>query len=102
MIKFDENCIGIPILLNEDIIIYITDLKYGKHKNIFVEAAYENILFEFSVFSSNRYSSADNNFSFKILNEDKQLETPDFNLIAKFDLTKSGYLKCLSARILDE
>ena len=82
--------------------VYITDLKYGKHKNIFVEAAYENILFEFSVFSSNRYSSADNNFSFKILNEDKQLETPDFNLIAKFDLTKSGYLKCLSARILDE
>ena len=56
MIKFDENCIGIPIPLYEEIIIYITDLKYGKHKNIFVEAAYENILFEFSVFSSNRYS----------------------------------------------
>ena len=47
MIKFDENCIGIPIPLYEEIIIYITDLKYGKHKNIFVEAAYENILFEF-------------------------------------------------------
>lgn len=29
MIKFDENCIGIPIPLNEEIIIYITDLKYG-------------------------------------------------------------------------
>ena len=26
----------------------------------------------------------------------------DENGIAKFDLTKSGYLKCLSARILDE
>ena len=102
MIKFDENCIGIPIPLYEEIIIYITDLKYGKHKNIFVEAAYENILFEFSVFSSNRYSSADINFAVNILNEDRQLETPDFHLIAKFDLTKSGYLKCLSARILDE
>ena len=102
MIKFDENCIGIPIPLYEEIIIYITDLKYGKHKNIFVEAAYENILFEFSVFSSNRYSSADNNFSFKILDEDKQLVVPNYKLIAKFDVTKSGYLKCLSARILDE
>ena len=27
MIKFDENGIGIPIPLNEEIIIYITDLK---------------------------------------------------------------------------
>ena len=35
----------------------------------------------------------------KLVDEDKQLVAPDYELIAKFDLTKSGYLKCLSARI---
>ncbi len=54
-------------------------------------------------FGTNKiFNSADNKFSFKILDEDKQLVAPDYKLIAKFDLTKSGYLKCLSARILDE
>ncbi|WP_418180482.1 hypothetical protein ACNSOL_10930 [Aliarcobacter lanthieri] len=87
--------------LNEDIIIEITDLRYAK-KSLVVEAIYENILFTFNVFWTNKFSSADNKFSFKILDEDKQLTVPDYKIIAKFDLTKTGYLKCLSARILDE
>ncbi|WP_148624270.1 hypothetical protein [Aliarcobacter cryaerophilus] len=88
--------------LNEEIIIEIVDLRYAK-KSLVVEAIYEDILFTFNVFWTNKFCSADNKFSFKILDEDKQLAVPDnFKLIAKFDVTKSGYLKCLSARILDE
>ena len=87
--------------LNEEIIIEILDLRYGK-KSLIVEALYEDLVFTFNVFWTNKFSSADNKFSFKILDEDKQLVAPDYELIAKFDLTKSGYLKCLSARILDE
>ena len=84
--------------LNEEIIIEILDLRYGK-KSLIVEALYEDLVFTFNVFWTNKFSSADNKFSFKILDEDKQLVAPDYELIAKFDLTKSGYLKCLSARI---
>ena len=84
--------------LNEEIIIEILDLRYGK-KSLIVEALYEDLVFTFNVFCTNKFSSADNKFSFKILDEDKQLVAPDYELIAKFDLTKSGYLKCLSARI---
>ena len=84
--------------LNEEIIIEIVDLRYAK-KSLVVEAIYEDILFTFNVFWTNKFCSADNKFSFKILDEDKQLVAPDYELIAKFDLTKSGYLKCLSARI---
>ncbi len=88
--------------LNEEIIIEIVDLRYAK-KSLVVEAIYQDILFTFNVFWTNKFCSADNKFSFKILDEDKQLAVPDnFKLIAKFDVTKSGYLKCLSARILDE
>ena len=85
--------------LNEEIIIDIYDVFYGKHKNITVIFEYKKLLFQFSVFWNNRYSTVDESFSFKILDEDKQLVAPDYELIAKFDLTKSGYLKCLSARI---
>ena len=88
--------------LNEEIIIEIVDLRYAK-KSLVVEAIYQDILFTFNVFWTNKFCSADNKFSFKILDEDKQLAVPDnLKLIAKFDVTKSGYLKCLSARILDE
>lgn len=88
--------------LNEEIIIEIVDLRYAK-KSLVVEAIYQDILFTFNVFWTNQFCSADNKFSFKILDEDKQLTVPDnYKLIAKFDVTKSGYLKCLSARILDE
>ena len=88
--------------LNEEIIIEIVDLRYAK-KSLVVEAIYQDILFTFNVFWTNKFCSADNKFSFKMLDEDKQLAVPDnFKLIAKFDVTKSGYLKCLSARILDE
>ena len=84
--------------LNEEIIIEILDLRYGK-KSLIVEALYEDLVFTFNVFWTNKFSSADNKFSFKILDEDKQLVPPNNHRIAKFDLTKSGYLKCLSARI---
>lgn len=92
----------LDIPLNEEIIIDIYDLFYGKHKNITVIFEYQKLLFQFSVFWNNRYSTVDESFSFKILDEDKQLVVPNYKLIAKFDVTKSGYLKCLSARILDE
>ncbi len=88
-----------PIPRNEEVIIDIIDLRYGKHKNIIILADYHGILFEFSVFWTNKFSSADNKFSFKILNEDKQLVAPNYQLIVIFSLTKNGYLKCLSARI---
>lgn len=98
----DEEMEGIEFPLDEDIIIEIIDLKYGKNKNIFVEFLYNDIEFTFSVFWTNQYCSADNKFSFKILDEDKQLTVPDnYRLIAKFDITKSGYLKCLSARVYE-
>ena len=87
--------------LKKDIVIEIADLRYSKHKNIIVEAIYEDILFDFSVFWTNNYSSADNQLSFKTLDENKQLKAPDYKIIARFDITKSGYLKCVSARIYD-
>ncbi|WP_026803745.1 hypothetical protein [Aliarcobacter lanthieri] len=95
----EEEIEFIPI--NEDIVIEIVDLRYAK-KSLVVEAIYQDIVFTFNVFWTNKFCSADNKFSFKILDEDKQLVAPDYKLIAKFDVTKSGYLKCLSARILDE
>ena len=88
--------------LNEEIVIDIYDIFYGKHKNITVIFEYQKLLFQFSVFWNNRYSTVDESFSFKILDENKQLVAPEKKLVAKFDLTKTGYLKCLSARFLDE
>ena len=52
--------------LNEEIIIEILDLRYGK-KSLIVEALYEDLVFTFNVFWTNKFSSADNKFSFKIL-----------------------------------
>ena len=89
----------LDVPLYEEIIIDIYDVFYGKHKNITVIFEYKKLLFQFSVFWNNRYSTVDESFSFKILDEDKQLVPPNHQLIAKFDLTKTGYLKCLSARI---
>ena len=88
------------LVLGEEIIIEIQNLRYGK-KNIIVEALYNDIPFRFSVFWTNKHSSADNKFSFKILDKHQQLKAPDYKLIAKFDITKSGYLKCLTARVLE-
>lgn len=84
--------------LNKEIVIKIVELNYGKHKNIIVVAKYEDIYFDFSVFWTNKFCSADNKFSFKIQNDYQILEAPKYNIIAEFDLTKNGYYKCLSAR----
>lgn len=92
----------VDIPLNEEIVIDIYDVFYGKNKNISVIFEYKKILCQFSVFWNNRYSTVDESFSFKILDENKQLIAPEKKLVAKFDLTKTGYLRCLSARILDE
>lgn len=88
------------LVLDEEVIIEILDLRYGK-KNIIVEALYNDMQFSFSVFWTNKHSSADNKFSFKILDEHQQLKAPDYKIVAKFDTTKSGYLKCLTARVLE-
>ncbi|MGJ0372549.1 hypothetical protein NG764_08345 [Aliarcobacter cryaerophilus] len=45
--------------LNEEIIIEILDLRYGK-KSLIVEALYEDLVFTFNVFWTNKFSSADN------------------------------------------
>ena len=86
-------------LINKEVTIQIVDLYYDDEECIVVIFEYQKLLFQFSVFWNNRYSTVDESFSFKILDEDKQLVPPNHQLIAKFDLTKTGYLKCLSARI---
>ena len=85
--------------LNEEIVIDIYDVFYGKHKNITVIFEYKKLLFQFSVFWNNRYSTVDESFSFKILDENNQLKVPNYRLIVKFNLTKLNDLRCLSARI---
>ena len=95
----DDESYDDDLVLGEEIIIKILNLKYGK-KNIIVEALYNDIPFSFSVFWTNKHSSADTRFLYKILDEHQQLKAPDYKLVAKFDITKSGYLKCLTARVL--
>ena len=94
-IKIDEK-----LPLNENIIIEIIDLAYSK-KSILVKGLYNDILFDFAVFWTNGFSSVDNLFSFKIHNEQMKLEAPEYKIIARFDSTKTGYLKCLSAKIYE-
>ena len=86
-------------LINKEVTIQIVDLYYDDEECIVVKFIYNDVVYNFRVFNNNNYSSADNKFSFKILDEDKQLVPPNHQLIVKFDLTKTGYLKCLSARI---
>lgn len=93
---------NIEIPLKEEIVIEILDLHYGKRGNIVVTALYEDIGFEFSVFYNNNYMGAKGDLSFKILNEEKQLEVPDYKILACFDTTRTGFLKCMSAKIYDE
>ena len=94
-----ENIELIP--LKEDIVIKIVDLRYGKNANIVVTALYESIDFRFSVFFDNGYCSMDKNLSFKILDEKQELKIPDYKILANFNITRSGHLRCINAKVYD-
>ena len=86
-------------LINKEVTIQIVDLYYDDVESIVVKFIYNDVVYNFRVFNNNNYSSADNKFSFKILDENNQLKVPNYRLLVKFNLTKLNDLKCLSARI---
>lgn len=87
--------------LDNEMHIFINNIKWGKNANILVNCVdlKTNIEFYFSVFFSNGYFSRSGDFNFR---EYMKNSFKEYRYLAiKFKRSESGYLNCLSATIIN-
>ncbi|OCR87733.1 hypothetical protein CFT12S00416_07860 [Campylobacter fetus subsp. testudinum] len=87
--------------LDKELFILVTNIKYGKSANIFINCTDMETKtdFYFSVFFNNNYFSKSSDFDFKKY-KNELFENSKY-LAVKFVRSKTGYLVCVNAKIID-